>query len=209
MSCMLAIITTGQRVLPSSLKTHIASDTVLYIHCDHERRGVAYSRNECIHAFYESPHEALFLMDDDVDLRVKGWEKIFTHSFRLDFAAYPAIHKEAPANSLGPMSWWHTTTGAFYYMTKQHVAVVGYFNTKLGRYGWTDVGYMHRCKRVYGPTLPFPIQALVAISPRDLFGSHEQRSTIMSVEEKREWVERNRPIHLEEINGPVYLPYHQ
>lgn len=211
MSALVAVITTGQRELSPSLATHLAEDTELHVHYDWDMAGVAASHNANISRFMASSHDALFLLNDDVDLRIKGWESMFTDNFDWPFTGYPNPCKAGPASSLGPISFWHILTGVFYYMTREHVTTVGGFNTKLGRYGWTDVGYMHRSSKAYGwTTFPFPIRALPAISPRDLYGPSAPLSAgVISVDEKHQWIERNRPLHLEEINGPVYLPYDQ
>lgn len=209
MHAMLGIISTGARPILLSVCENTSSDTTLYVFYDRDRRGVAYARNEVIRAFEQSAADVLFLMDDDVELSVPGWERVFLEHPHLNFAGYPNPRKGPPANSLGGMSFWRFITGAFYYMTREHLRQVGYFNTKLGRYGWTDVGYMERARRIYGPTFAFPIQALPMILPRDIYFGNPSRSEILSREEKDEWIERNRPVHEAEIAGPTYLPYEQ
>jgi hypothetical protein len=92
-------------------------------------------------------------------------------------------------------------------MDRQCIEKVGYFNERLVKYGWEDVSYSVRVKKVFELTrgYPFPVWMNMYLHSMDMFG--ETSIPNMSDEEKKKYIEMNKEEFKDEANNKTYIGY--
>ena len=199
------VVTCGIREL------HPIKDSVVFT--DTDRRGSAYAKNELIHKFYEEGklYYHIFLFDDDCYPVIDGWqEKI------IEWAKKNNIHYLGGIDVKGiEINGGYGDTilserpyvGAYFFMDRQCIEKVGYINERLVKYGWEDVSYSVRVKKVFGLTrgYPFPVWMNMYLHSMDMFG--ETSIPNMSDEEKQKYIEMNKEEFKDEANNKTYIGY--
>ena len=211
----IGVITVGKRELDSGYTSYLSQSTTLHIHFDYLRHGPGYGRNECIHTLYEAGCDYIALFDDDCfpyaadwqDYVVGGMQKYNIH--HLQIWQY-AQHHPTPGSEL---VFVPDTIGAFSVLTRKTIETIGYYNPHYSKYGWEDVGYVRRVRKskingtdkaVSLRTLPKYIKALdVETNPKPGFNGFAN----MSWDEKQAAIESNRSVFVDELAGPLYIPY--
>lgn len=209
----IGVITVQKRELHPNLLNYISQPTHLYIYTDHERRGPAYGRNECIKNLYDAGCEYIFLFDDDTYPRMEEWqdymiechEKTGYHCFSYPDKTVARLHK-----SEEHVDFWVHNTGCFKSITRKMVETIGYFNSAYRTYGHEDIAYLYRARASglsgsgYADASPTLIHEY--IFSEDILGSPAVHN--MTEREKHIAIEENRHIFVDEVSTDVlYHPY--
>lgn len=197
------VVTCGIREL------HPIKESVVFT--DTDRRGSAYAKNELINKFYEEGKDYIFIFDDDCYPVIDGWqEKIIEWAKKNNVHYLGGIDvKDIEINGgygdtiLSERPY----VGAYFFMDRQCIEKVGYFNERLIKYGWEDVSYSVRVKKVFGLTrgYPFPVWMNMYLHSMDMFG--ETSIPNMSDEEKQKYIEMNKEEFKDEANNKTYIGY--
>ena len=192
-------------------KLHPIEGSVIFT--DKDRRGAAYGKNELIHKFYEEGKDYIFLFDDDCYPVIEGWqEKVIEWAKKndvhylagLDFKNINIIgHSGDTVKSSSPY------IGAYFFLDRECIEKVGYYNSKYIKYGWEDVEYSIRYNRLFKRGYLTPVWINMYLHSMDMFG--ENPTPNMTQEEKQRYIELNRRYAIEEDtnsqNGINYIEY--
>jgi GT2 family glycosyltransferase len=139
--------------------TNIKKNTIgqyeLFVHNDINFKGVAYSKNVCLHEMFVNNNcEQVYLFDDDCFPIKRGWNNFLpTRHFLL---LNETLHKQTSTVTIG--SFWYKVFlecgGVFMSVSKKDFQTVGYFNPKYIGYGYEHAGYSQRICRA--GLNPFP-----------------------------------------------------
>lgn len=210
MKIALGITTVEERTLPSSVVAN--TECLIHVHTDTERIGVAKSRNNAIKYLYDKGFDYIAIMDDDVQILYKGWEKYIVEAMRsasVDMVGLPNSFLSKHIKTIGEMSYWSDSIGAFHVFSRRFIDKVGYFCTAFGRYGFEDSHMQYRYKKYYRTdAIPSPLRAPYYFHSEDVYNMNPTPS--FSCDQKTAEIARNRPIFENEVKiGRIYYPYEQ
>lgn len=203
------VIAVGRRpirdyLLPYDCKFVVVTDT--------ERRGVAWARNQVLQRLDHCEH--IFLFDDDCWPVMRGWAEYWAGQCEAAGVRYSALPE---AFKSGMMDFnirapeviaWGGGIGAAIYQHRSALDVIGGYNEALHGYGFEDAGRADRAFRagLTGPTRnACPLRCLAYIHSADVMGENPTPS--YTVEEKEAHIAANRQAYLDELAGPVFVPY--
>lgn len=210
----MGVITMGVRPLNPNVADLKAPDTLLHVHVDSERRGVAHARNTCLRHLVDEGCEAIFLFDDDCYPLMAGWETYFVEqSVRtgLPFFGLPEAFKSRPLSLRDEVVRWDSIIGCFSFQTAAVLDRVGGYNDAYVRYGYEDAGRNNRVLRsglCGDPNSGFPslLRAPSYIYSEDVYARNPTPN--LSVEDKAAFIEINRPTFIREVESAnLYYPY--
>lgn len=210
----MAIITTGVREINPNVYKYKHPDTYLYINLDTEKRGPGPSRNRCLAHLEDQGCDYFFVFDDDYYPMMHGWEAYFIEWSKktdIQFFGVPEIFKSDLLSVQDEVVRWSALIGGFTFHTKKALSVVGGYNEKYGRYGFTDPSHNNRVKRsgICGdPKLGLPslMRAPAYIFSEDVFALNP--TPTVPDEEKQFYIERNRAEFRRECASPqIFYPY--
>ena len=195
------------------LNTKLAENTAheIFVFTDHEKKGPGYARNQVLKHFDGYDH--VFIFDDDCYPTMKGWESHFISAAQAHNIHYMALPEGFKGNYIGAYSeitYWDSALGCFIYQDKMAMQVIGGYNTSYNRYGYEDAGRSKRALKA-GLTgdekyFTFPLRGLMYIHSEDVYG--ENPTPNISHDDKMKYIEQNRSVWLDEINGSeVFYPY--
>lgn len=197
------VITCGVRTL------HPIDGSVVFT--DRYRKGSAYAKNELIHKFYEEGKDYIFLFDDDCYPVIDGWqEKVIEWAKRNNIHYLGGIDLKGVEIKGGygdTILSERPYIGAYFFMDRECIEKVGYYNERLIKYGWEDVSYSVRVKKVFGLTrgYPFPVWMNMYLHSMDMFC--ETNIPNMSEDEKQRYIEMNKKEFEDEANNKTYIGY--
>lgn len=185
------------------------------IFTDTEKRGASYAKNRLIKKFYDECKGHIFIFDDDAYPVIDGWkEKI------IDWCTFNKVHylggidlKNANIISAHGdiLQIASPYIGAFYYMDRECIEKVGYYNEKYGRYGWEDVEYSNRVNKCFGlnDSYPYPSWMNMYLHSEDMFEENPIQN--MNTEEKMKCIKEGENECVRMINeiskGNWYIGY--
>lgn len=182
----------------------------IYINDDtEERKGVAHSKNKCLHQLRNN--DVIFLIDDDVrfktpqalDFILEGHERsaqhhfLFMHPDHHDFS-----HTWTPSIEVD-IDIYNSCSGVFMSITKKAFETVGYFDTRYKRYGYEHAGYSRRIHLSRLNAKPFMMLTGMSNHFRAL-DFEEKIQSALSEEEKQEFSQAggfNDQIYHDELNN--------
>lgn len=206
------VITIGKRPIKDYL---LPDDCKFVVVTDHDRRGVAWARNQCLQQLDECEH--IFLFDDDCWPVMRGWAEYWAEQcfvFGMTYSAMPESFKSGldfTFDGIGldtEMARWHGGIGAATYQHRSVLDLIGGYNEKLIGYGFEDAGRLARYNKATDEpqTANFaPIRLLAYIHSADVYAENPEPS--YTVEEKEAHIAANREEYLRELDGPVFIPY--
>lgn len=203
------VITVGKRPIKDYL---LPEDCEFVVVTDHDRRGVAWARNQCLQQLDHCEH--IFLFDDDCWPVMRGWAEYWSSQCEgvgVRYSAMPESFKTGLACAHNcEMNWWEGGIGAATYRHRSTLTVIGGYNEKLQGYGFEDAGMLDRARRsaVNGIGINYncaPMRLLAYIHSADVYGENPEPS--YTVEEKEAHIAANRDEYLRELDGPVFIPY--
>lgn len=205
------VITVGRRPIRDYL---LPDDCTFVVVEDTERNGVAWARNQVLRQLDHCEH--IFLFDDDCWPVVRGWAEYWSGQCESEAIAYSALPEAFKSrcdmtSSMrlhGELIAWDGGIGAAIYQHRSALDVVGGYNEALQGYGLEDAGRAARAYRagLTGPTRnAAPLRLLGYIHSADVMGENPTPS--YTVEEKEAHIRTNHPIYLEELDGPIFIPY--
>lgn len=209
----LGITTTPNRVINSDLILYTSPETLIHVHTDTDKVGVAKSRNNAIKYLYDQGCDIIFISDDDVIPIMSGWEDYFVNAHLqsgIHHFALPESFKNKLLRFKGEIGYYDGCIGAFRMITRQFIETVGYFNTAYDTYGFEDAGMTERFRRSglgsMGPDeYPCPLKAVSYIFSEDVYNRNPAPN--LTYEEKLAFIRKNKAIYYKEIKGPIYYPY--
>lgn len=180
----------------------------LHIHCDDEYRGVAYSKNQNIHALKGC--RSIYLFDDDCFPIRDNWEHFFYSSGHEHVLYLNESHRPMMHDSLVTM--YADCGGVFIYLTKEVVERVGYINPEYGQYGFEHAAYSHRIAREFGEKWPYKClnETESFLHSIDYDGPFEGIGGKSSVPDykKPKLIEQNREVFIKELKSQqIYYAY--
>ena len=123
---------------------------VLFVHDDKEKRGVAYSKNQCLINLKECDH--IILLDDDCFPIKDGWTDFFInahhesgqHCFNYikPTSSFHLVKEYTYPNTV--IEVFNSSGGPFLFLTKKVIEGVGGFCRDYGMYGFEHIGYTYR-----------------------------------------------------------------
>lgn len=209
----IGVITVQKRALHPNLLNLISMPTHFYVYTDHERRGPAYGRNECIKNLYDAGCEYIFLFDDDTYPQLAGWQDYMVschetsgyHAFSYPDKTVATLYKSEDL-----IDFWVHNTGCFKSLTRKMIDTIGYFNPDYHTYGHEDIAYLYRARASglsgdgYGDASPKLVHEY--IFSEDVLGIPTVQN--MTVEEKTQSIEANRATFAKEVtSGILHFPY--
>lgn len=202
------VITVGKRPIKDYL---LPDDCEFVVITDHDRRGVAWARNQCLQQLDHCEH--IFLFDDDCWPVMRGWADYWSSQCEaagVRYSAMPESFKTALTRCFEPddeMMLWDGGIGAATYQHRSALEVIGGYNEKLQGYGFEDAGRLarHQKSAYHQPGNFAPIRLLAYIHSADVYGENPEPS--YTVEEKEAHIAANRDEYLRELDGPVFIPY--
>lgn len=206
------VITVGRRPIRDYL---LPDDCTFVVVEDTERRGVAWARNQVLQQLDHCEH--IFLFDDDCWPVMRGWAEYWAGQCEVGGVTYSALPEAFKTKPLHPMVdllvmdemlCWDGGIGAAIYQHRSALDVIGGYNEALHGYGFEDAGRAVRAQRagLTGPTRnACPLRCLAYIHSADVFGENPTPS--YTVEEKEAHIAANRQAYLDELAGPVFVPY--
>lgn len=205
------VITVGRRpirdyLLPDDCKFVIVEDT--------DRCGVAWARNQVLQQLDDCEH--IFLFDDDCWPVMRGWAEYWAGQCSVALVCYSALPEafksrfdyDSTMRLASDTLAWDGGIGAAVYQHRSALEVIGGYNEKLHGYGFEDAGRADRAHRagLTGPTRnACPLRCLAYIHSADVMGENPTPS--YTVEEKEAHIAANRQAYLDELAGPVFIPY--
>lgn len=204
------VITIGRRELSSGYRDHATHDTVVHIQMDEDRKGVAWARNQCIAALWDSGCDLIVLMDDDCYPIADGWQDYLidgmrAHGLHVVFLENRPYRVDATAS--GELLLTDAPVGCFTAMTRHAVETIGYFSEAFVGYGYEDAHYRNRVVRsgINGTTSAFAslVRLHEFILSEDVVkpAGFDQFAN-MSPSEKGRDIDRNWPVYLSEMKNP-------
>lgn len=203
------VITVGLRPIRDYL---LPDDCAFVVVEDTERRGPAWARNQCLQQLDHCEH--IFLFDDDCWPVMRGWAEYWSsqcEAVGVTYSALPEAFKGTLVGTrMGDMMTWSGGIGAAIYQHRSALGVIGGYNEQLQGYGLEDAGRAHRAGRaglsVRNPGFnAAPFRLLAYIHSADVMGENPTPS--YTVEEKEAHIAKNHPIYLQELVGPIFIPY--
>lgn len=204
------VITVGRRPIRDYL---LPDDCTFVVVEDTERRGVAWARNQVLQQLDHCEH--IFLFDDDCWPVMRGWAEYWSSQCEaagVRYSALPEAFKDCVGGRVsehdGELLSWSGGIGAAIYQHRSALDVIGGYNEALRGYGFEDAGRADRAHRarLTGPTRnACPLRCLAYIRSADVFGENPTPS--YTVEEKEAHIAANRQAYLDELAGPVFVPY--
>lgn len=204
------MITGGKRPIPQQLYDNTAGE--VFVYHDIEHRGPSYSRNQVLKHF--SGYDYLFIFDDDCYPDRHGYEKYFIEQARkhdVHWMGIPNIFDNEIHHIEDEMVWWPGGLGPFQFLTRHALDTLGGYNTAYDFYGWEDIAYEVRARRVgflgkYNGS-PFPLRGLAYIKSLDMYGN-KTNQVYTTLEEKKMYAEKNHALFVHECQSPqLYYPY--
>ncbi|EIC82164.1 galactosyltransferase-related protein [Serratia sp. M24T3] len=202
------VITMGMRTINPKMFANTACE--VFIYTDKDKKGPGAARNEVLKHF--SGYDHVFIFDDDCYPTAKGWEKYFIDCAINHDIHYMALPEGVKGTFLGAfceITHWDSALGCFVYQDAHAMRTIGGYNTAYHRYGYEDAGRSIRAKKAKltgCDAWSFPLRGLLYIHSEDVCGE----CPVPNIEhaDKLAYIEMNRPVWLEEINGnEVYYPY--
>lgn len=208
----LGITTVPSRKVHESIVTMTSPDTLIHVHTDVERIGVARSRNNVIKYLYDKGCENVVILDDDVQILFKGWEDyILNNKGKENMLGLPSNFNSKILGTKGEVVYWDGLLGAFHFFTRHFIEKVGYFSKKFGVYATEDVEMQNRAKwsgLISKTGLPSLMRLPFYFMSEDVY--HLNPTPTLSKEEKQEWIARSQPVLEESLKTKnIYLPYEQ
>lgn len=203
------VITAGMREIKDYKLPEWAD---FFVYTDRDRKGPAYARNQVLRHF--EGYDYVFLFDDDCWPTRAGWVAYFIDQalqHGVDFMVYPEPFEDCPKHLAGDMFSWTRSMGCFCFQTKKAVEIVGGYNEVYGKYAYEDAARNYRAINKANlcaePGLnSFPLLGLAYIYSKDLLDVFV--SPYISDEDKKQWIDKNHSIYLEEIeNDKIYYPF--
>lgn len=204
------VITVGRRPIRDYL---LPDDCTFVVVEDTERRGVAWARNQVLQQLDHCDH--IFLFDDDCWPVMRGWAEYWAGECAAAWVGYSALPEafktgriERWAHAGSDIIYWDGGIGAAIYQHRSALEVIGGYNEALHGYGFEDAGRADRAQRagLTGPTRnACPLRCLAYIHSADVFGENPTPS--YTVEEKEAHIAANHQAYLDELAGPVFVPY--
>ena len=198
----------------SQIKKHTHGEYILHVHNDINYRGVAYSKNENIHALKDCDY--IFLFDDDCYPESNEWVEWFVNSNQKHLLYLQDHGKRWTEFNmydgdilLYTLETYDNCGGVFMMITKDIVDKVGYMNSAYGQYGFEHAGYSNRIFKSGFTIAPYQqlkdTNCFLYSKDYDLFSN--TKSSIPFYKRER-LVNQNRPIFEKEINSQqIYYPY--
>lgn len=187
----------------SNVLLHIEDDSI-------EQLGVAKRKNNCLRALKGC--EAVFLMDDDIEIIKDNWIEFFIES-KQDHLLFlnRGLHNKKPIeinlfdeNELRyTVEHYQDCGGVFMFMTKKAIDKVGAFNEKFEKYGFEHAEYSNR---ILGETRNYPM-----LKKTDQYLFAHDYSTVghkssITNDEKYKCVRSNWSKYFGEPIDNIYLP---
>lgn len=204
------VITVGRRPIRDYL---LPDDCTFVVVQDTERRGVAWARNRVLQLLDHCEH--IFLFDDDCWPVMRGWAEYWAgqcEAAGVRYSALPEAFKSCVGGRVsehdGELLSWDGGLGAAIYQHRSALDVIGGYNETLHGYGFEDAGRADRAQRagLTGPTRnACPLRCLAYIHSADVMGENPTPS--YTVEEKEAHIAANRQAYVDELAGPVFIPY--
>lgn len=210
----IGIITCQNRPIHPNFLNLISGPTTTFVYTDHERKGPAYGRNECLKVLSEAGCDYFFLFDDDVYPVHEDWQSILVdlhESTGIHLFGYPDKRDKEPKSILGPIEFYQWNTGCFISLTRDMLEAIGYFNPAYKVYGFEDIAYLYRARRSglagNGLADPTPTQIYDLIYAEDILGVIDSEAN-MSVVQKTAAIDLNRDDFNREVASiQNYYPY--
>lgn len=195
------VITAGKRPIRDY---RCAPDTQFRVFHDASLSGPGHMRNECLKHFYDAGCDFIFCFDDDVYPVMDGWEHYFIEQskqsgvafFALPHSFVSRLEQLIPGSEIGLWRGHLLTQFAMY--SREVIEKVGYYDLRLGRYGYEDDLYIRRCcwAGLTGSDddwlLPSPVKVLGYIYSEDVHGTTQIQN--MTAEEKKPHIEFAVPV---------------
>lgn len=192
------------------IRKHTKQSYHLHIHDDVNYRGVAYSKNENIHALRDCDY--VFLFDDDCWPINDDWIEFFVTKMQVPTAHLlylnDKMHTRINTGHDGGIYRYNDCGGVFMSLTRHIINKVGYMNSEYGQYGFEHAGYSNRIYKAKFNTHPY----LCAKSTEKYIKSLDYLDAPVKPSvpdyKKQKLIDQNRPIFLKEINSEqIYYPY--
>lgn len=164
-------------------KKYLPENSILHIHEDSKRIGIAKSKNNCIAALMAAEVDYLFLADDDCYPTQKDWHLPFIecglHHASVTFTHFangkPSKHKLL--RTANGIDYFSNGCGFLLYFTKHCIETVGGMDERYGKWGYEHGGLSARIKNAGLTNSTF----LAPAGIMDYFYSHDQHMTCESV----------------------------
>lgn len=191
----------------SEYKIYIASDS------DHDRKGVAYRKNQCLKHLQDCDY--IFLFDDDCYPKKDGWEeyiiymskKTGNHHFCYNKEPFCKIQQSMIINGES-IDCFDASGGVLLFYTKEAIERVGAFYGGYYRYGYEHIGHTIRIFKA-GMTCDFfpcpdAMSDYIYSLDYEESGFFLDKSTI-SQDEKFSLTEKNKKVWLQQ-DQEIYIP---
>ena len=208
------IITTQSRELHPNLLNLIDQPTTFCVETDLDRTGVSRTRNRVMKKLFDSGCEYIVLFDDDCYPIKYGWQS-YLESVHKDSGLWLLTMPKDDHKSLGVVGQVENVQwgiGAFTSLTRNAIVSVGYFNTEYDTYGYEDVAYLYRCRRI-GLSLSedadaSPVDINKYIYSIDCDPNASSAPSLLSQEEKGRLIDKNKEVFHREISSDNnWYPY--
>lgn len=113
-----------------------------------EHGGIAKAKNECLRRLSDCDH--VFLLDDDIFPLRDDWQDQYlkAHKEHNQQVLMWMTVRNGFEKNYGTISQYKRIQGVLFSLTRQAIDTAGGFNTAYGLYGYTDFGYIDRCKNL-------------------------------------------------------------
>lgn len=181
----------------------------LYIHNDTEKKGVAYSKNMCLHNLKDN--DFIFLFDDDCRPKSSEWLPYIIQAFEITYENHFLLLDDKLHTQLQPqhinINRYKDCGGVFMALTGKALNEVGYMDSRYKLWGFEHAGWSNRVFNIGLNSSPY-------LMPRDLreliyscdYEGEQIESSVTEAEKKSNY-EHNSSIFLEEHKHIGFKPF--
>lgn len=209
-----AICTVGIRDIDPAVTELLGKDTLLTLHFDQYRQGVARTRNLALKRLMSLGCTDMILLDDDMVPSRAGWEQYVVDTARANGVGamgYPDPKRASLAVSGPEMQWWQYCTGCMTYVSRDAVEKIGYFG-RYAQYGHEDIAYLARARMAgltgFAWADASPADIALWLRSLDIYPTEGfDPEANLSNAEKSAAIDKGRTTFDDEIRGELYVPY--